>query len=682
MDERKEIRVLQNTLNEHGYLYYVLDAPVIPDHEYDQLYRRLEELEAKYPEEVTPVSPTQRIGGKILTGFQTYRHEVPLESLQDVFNQDELMEFFDRMSEALGDSQDISDFTRFSIEPKVDGLSVALEYQDGVFIRGATRGDGQTGEDVTENLRTIRSIPLILPEKLPRLIIRGEVFMSRSVFQQLNHMRELEGKTLLANPRNAAAGSLRQLDPQVCAERKLDIVLFNLQLAEGRTFTSHTETLDYLASQKFRVIPHRLLSGINQIQEIQDEIAQIYKQRENYSFAIDGAVIKLDDLQAREQIGSTVKNPRWAVAFKYPPEKKTSRILDIVIQVGRTGVLTPKAILEPVQLAGTRVTSASLHNQDYITEKDIRIGDTVLVQKAGEIIPEVIAVIPEKRPENTSPYLFPKTCPVCGAAVIRDEDGAAIRCTGAECPAQLLRNLTHFASRDAMDIDGCGPAVIQQLIEKELVQNPADLYQLEAEQVAKLERLGEKSAEKLVQAIERSKSNDLSRLLTGLGIRQVGEKAAKILATHFQTMDKLQAASLEELEVIDGIGPVTAQYILDYLHSSQARDLLERLKAAGVNMHSQYMQPAPAENPSALSGKTFVLTGTLSRFRRKDAETQIQALGGKITKSVSKRTSYVIAGESAGEKLQKAQELQIPILNETEFEALLRSESECPDNKL
>ena len=657
MDYRQEIKHLRDILNENGYRYYVLDAPTMSDHEYDMLNRRLEELEAQHPEEVTPDSPTQRVGGRILEGFQPYTHEVPLESLQDVFNGEEVAEFCQRMEQALGTG------VEYSLEPKVDGLSVALEYRDGVFVSGATRGDGRVGEDVTENLRTIRSIPMTLPEKLPRLIVRGEVYMSRAVFAEINAQRELDGKPLMANPRNAAAGSLPQLAPRICGERRLDIQIFNLQLAEGREFSSHAGTLAYLEEQRFKVIPHKTLTGAAACQE---EIARINDQRMEYPFDIDGAVIKVNTLSDRSVLGSTAKSPKWAVAFKYPPEKKPSVVRDIVLQVGRTGVLTPKAVLTPVRLAGTNVTSATLHNQDYITEKDIRIGDTVIVQKAGEIIPEIVEVDFAKRPERTSPYILPEVCPVCGAPVRRDEDGAALRCTGARCPAQLLRNLTHFASRDAMDIEGLGPAVIQQLVESGLVRNPADLYSLRASDVAKLDRMGEKSSENLIRAIENSKANDLGKLIFGLGIRQVGEKAAKVLAGHFKTMDALMAASEEELTEIDDVGGITAQCIVEYLAQPQSRDLIRRLREAGVNM----------ENTARLvderfAGMTFVLTGALTRFDRKAAQAMIEERGGKAAGSVSKRTTYVVAGEAAGSKLKKAQELNIPILTEDEFARML-----------
>ncbi len=657
MDYRARIKELREILNENGYRYYVLDAPTMSDWEYDRLNRELEELEAAHPEEITPDSPTQRIGGKLLQGFATYTHEVPLESLQDVFDAGEVADFCQRMEEALGDR------AVYSVEPKVDGLSVALEYREGLFYQGATRGDGRVGEDVTENLRTIRSIPMQLPEKLPRLIVRGEVFMPKRVFEELNAARELAGKPLLANPRNAAAGSLRQLDPKICAQRKLDIQIFNLQLAEGRDFVTHGETLEYLASQRFKVIPHKVLSGT---EEVQAEIERINNTREEYPFDIDGAVVKVNSLADREVLGSTAKCPKWAVAFKYPPERKPAQVLDIVVQVGRTGVLTPKAVLTPVRLAGTTVTNATLHNQDYIAEKDIRIGDTVVVQKAGEIIPEIVEVDFSKRPEGTAPYTLPETCPVCGAPVVRDEDGAAVRCTGAECPAQLLRNLTHFASRDAMDIDGCGPAVIQQLVDHELVRTAADLYHLRAEEVEKLDRMGKKSAENLIRAIDKSRSNDLSRLIYGLGIRQVGEKAAQTLARHFRTLDALMAATEEELTAIDDVGAVTARCITDYFRDPQAQDLIRRLGEAGVNMTS-----TAETTDQRFAGMTFVLTGTLTRFDRKTAEAMVVERGGKAAGSVSKKTTYVVAGEAAGSKLQKARELGVPVLTEEEFAQML-----------
>lgn len=656
MDYRGEIKELREKLNENARLYYTLDASTMSDYEYDRLYRRLQELEAAHPEEITPDSPTQRVGDAVLNDFAEVRHPVPLESLEDVFDGDEVKGFLSKVLETLPRAE-------YSVEPKVDGLSVALEYRDGQFYQGATRGDGRVGEDVTGNLRTVRSIPKNLSEKLPRLIVRGEVYMARSVFDRINEELELEGKPLLANPRNAAAGSLRQKDPKVCAKRQLDIAVFNLQLVEGRSFATHSETLDYLREQGFPVIPHTVLRDP---EEILEQIQKLGDNRMDFPYDIDGAVVKLNNLSDRSILGSTAKCPKWAVAYKYPPEQKESRVADIVVQVGRTGVLTPKAVLEPVRLAGTTVTNATLHNQDYITEKDIRIGDTVVVQKAGEIIPEIVSVVKEKRPEGTKPYHLPDKCPVCGAAVLRDPDGAAVRCTGAECPAQLLRNMIHFASRDAMDIDGVGPAVLQQLIESGLVSNPADLYDLRAEQLEGLDRMGKKSAQNAVDAITRSKENDLWRLIFALGIRQVGAKAAKILATHFGSMDGLRRATAEELTEIDDVGAVTADYITHWMQSDQAADLLARLQKAGVNMecHQELVD-------RRFAGMTFVLTGALTRFTREEAGEMIELRGGKVSSSVSKKTTYVVAGENAGSKLKKAGELGVSVLSEEEFLALL-----------
>lgn len=656
MDYRGEIKELREKLNENARLYYTLDASTMSDYEYDRLYRRLQELEAAHPEEITPDSPTQRVGDAVLNDFAEVRHPVPLESLEDVFDGDEVKGFLSKVLETLPRAE-------YSVEPKVDGLSVALEYRDGRFYQGATRGDGRVGEDVTGNLRTVRSIPKNLPEKLPRLIVRGEVYMARSVFDRINEELELEGKPLMANPRNAAAGSLRQKDPKVCAKRQLDIAVFNLQLVEGRSFATHSETLDYLREQGFPVIPHTVLRDSEKILE---QIQKLGDNRMDFPYDIDGAVVKLNNLSDRSILGSTTKCPKWAVAYKYPPEQKESRVADIVVQVGRTGVLTPKAVLEPVRLAGTTVTNATLHNQDYITEKDIRIGDTVVVQKAGEIIPEIVSVVKEKRPEGTKPYHLPDKCPVCGAAVLRDPDGAAVRCTGAECPAQLLRNMIHFASRDAMDIDGVGPAVLQQLIESGLVSNPADLYDLRAEQLEGLDRMGKKSAQNAVDAIARSKENDLWRLIFALGIRQVGAKAAKILATHFGSMDGLRRATVEELTEIDDVGAVTADYITRWMQSDQAADLLARLQKAGVNMecHQELVD-------RRFAGMTFVLTGALTRFTREEAGEMIELRGGKVSSSVSKKTTYVVAGENAGSKLKKAGELGVSVLSEEDFLALI-----------
>lgn len=656
MSDAQEILELRRELNQANYEYYVKDDPTMSDYDYDHKLRRLEELEGAHPELVTLDSPTQRVGGKALESFTQVTHRVPLESLQDVFDFDELRAFDQRV-------RGVEPKVSYSVEPKVDGLSVALEYQDGQFVRGATRGDGLVGEDVTENLNTVKSIPLSIPDVPGTLIVRGEVYMPKKVFHALNEEREKRGEALFANPRNAAAGSLRQLDPKIAAQRRLDIAVFNIQWAENEDFHSHTEGINYLADKGFKVIPHVICSTI---EEAVEQVKAIGEGRENYPFDIDGAVIKVDNLAQRQTLGSTAKFPRWAAAYKYPPEVKPSRLTDIVIQVGRTGVLTPKAVLEPVRLAGTTVTNATLHNQDFITEKDIRIGDTVLVRKAGEIIPEVLSVVMEKRPDDAVPYRFPDVCPECGAPVARDEDGAHIRCTGAECPAQLLRNLAHFASRDAMDIEGLGIAVVENLVKAGLVKTPGDLYFLREEDVAELERMGKKSAQNLLSAIEKSKSQDLSRLLFAFGIRQVGQKAGKILAQRFGSLDNLQAATVEELTQVDDIGAITAQSIVDWFASPQSQHLIARLKEAGVNMQAEQKG-----EDQRFAGKTFVLTGTLDRFTRAEATKMIEDRGGKAAGSVSKKTTYVVAGEAAGSKLRKAQELGVPVLTQEEFLALM-----------
>jgi len=657
MDDLSEIQQLRRELIQAGHEYYVLDAPTMSDYDYDHKLRRLEELEARHPEAITPDSPTQRVGGEAVSSFAPVTHRVPLESLQDVFDFDEVRAFDKRVRETVQDAA-------YMTEPKVDGLSVALEYRDGLFVRGATRGDGQVGEDVTENLRTIKSIPLRIPDSVGGLIVRGEVYMPKKVFHALNEERERRGEALFANPRNAAAGSLRQQDPKVAAARHLEIAVFNVQWAESVQFKTHGETLNYLKTKGFKVIPHYSCQTIEQAVE---HIREIGEGRDSFPFDIDGAVIKVDRLDQREKLGSTAKFPRWAAAYKYPPEVKPSRVLDIVVQVGRTGVLTPKAVLTPVRLAGTTVTNATLHNQDFISEKDIRIGDTVLVRKAGEIIPEVLSVVTEKRPPEAQPYIFPKTCPVCGAPVERDEDGAHVRCTGAECPAQLLRNLTHFASRDAMDIDGLGVAVVENLVGAGLIKTPGDLYFLKEEDVAGLERMGKKSAQNLLAAIERSKSNDLSRLIYAFGIRQVGQKAGKILAARFHTLEALENAALEELTAVDDIGAITAQSILEWMASPQSKHLIQRLAQAGVNMTA-----AEQGSDQRFSGMTFVFTGALEKFTRDEAAAMVEDRGGKSASSVSKKTSYVVAGEAAGSKLRKAQELGVTVLTEDEFLALLK----------
>ncbi len=656
MDIQEQIKVLRAEVEEHSRRYYDEDAPTISDFEYDRLIHRLADLEEQYPQYRTVDSPTQKVGGKVSEKFAPVRHEVALESLQDVFSYDELFAFGERVDTALEEPHS------FDVEPKIDGLSIALEYVDGLFIRGATRGDGQTGEDVTENLKTIRSLPKQLKNAPARLIVRGEVYMSKATFAEINAQREIRGETLLANPRNAAAGSLRQLDANVAAERKLDLIVYNIQLS-SETYSSHIETLDTLRAMGFDVVPYMLYDNIRDCVERIDWIGE---NRDSFPYEMDGAVIKLNELSLRQEMGSTSKVPRWAVAYKYPPEKKESRVVDIVVQVGRTGVLTPKAVVEPVRLAGTTVTNATLHNQDFIDKLDVRIGDTVLVQKAGEIIPEVLEVIKTKRPDGTVPFKLPDSCPECGSPVVRDEDGAAMRCTGAECPAQLLRNISHFASKEAMDIDGLGSALVESLVNAGLISSPAQLYYLEAQSVAALDRMGTKSAENLINAIEGSKEQGLARLLCAFGIRQVGQKAGKVLAARFKNLDELMAASLEELTQISDIGPVTANYILQWFANPQSRHQIELLRSAGVSFESK-----EEILDSRFAGKTFVLTGTLEGYTRDEAGAIIEKFGGKVSGSVSKKTSYVLAGESAGSKLTKAQQLGIEILSEDAFNNMI-----------
>ena len=657
MNPKERIEVLTALLQEANYRYYVLDDPQMPDFEYDRLLRELEELESKNPELVSVDSPTQRVGGEALSQFEKVVHPVPLMSLQDVFSLEELDEFLEKIN-----TQEQDAF--FSVEPKVDGLSVSLEYVNGQFIRGATRGDGNVGEDVTENLKTIRSIPMNLENAPPRLIVRGEVFMPKKSFEKLNARQEAEGKPLFANPRNAAAGSLRQLDSKIAAKRGLDIYIFNVQLADGVTFASHSESLEYLKKLKFKVIPNKKLHSI---EEINEEVRSINENREKLICDIDGAVIKLEDLAQRERFGTTAKCPRWAVAYKYPPEIKPTVVEDIVVQVGRTGVLTPKAVVRAVRLAGTTVTNATLHNQAFISERDIRIGDTVLIRKAGEIIPEILEVDVSKRPEGAVPYHLPSECPVCGAKVEKDQDGAFVRCTGAECPAQLSRNIAHFVSRDAMDIEGLGSAIVEGLIEKGLIRSPADIYYLTIEDIKSLWKSGTTAAKKLLAAIESSKQQDVSRLIYALGIRQVGAKMGKVLASNFGSLDALMAATQEELTQLPDVGEITAQNICQWFSQEQSRHMIERLRTAGVNFESKRVI-----TDARFNGKTFVLTGALSKFTREEASEKIELLGGKVSGSVSKKTSYVVVGENAGSKERKAREIGIPILTEDEFLTMIQ----------
>ena len=663
MDSKERIDQLTDQLKEAGYRYYVLDDPTMEDYEYDRLYRELEELESAHPELARADSPTKRVGGEVLSQFEKVSHPVPLMSLQDVFSMEELNDFLEKTIAAEGNAE-------FSVEPKIDGLSVALEYVDGKFVRGATRGDGTVGEDVTENLKTIRSIPMTLTGAPSRLIVRGEVFMPKKSFEKLNLRQEELGKPLFANPRNAAAGSLRQLDPKIAAKRGLDIYVFNVQLAEGVEFTGHTQSLEYLKSLKFKVIPHKKLSKVS---EIDAEVLSINENREKLICDIDGAVIKVDDLSQRERLGNTAKFPKWAAAYKYPPEIKPTVVEDIVVQVGRTGVLTPKAVVRPVRLAGTTVTNATLHNQDFIRERDIRIGDTVLIRKAGEIIPEILEVDLSKRPEGTAAYHLPDRCPVCGAPVYDDEDEAAIRCTSASCPAQLLRNLMHFASRDAMDIDGCGEGNLQKLIDAGLVKSAADLYDLTVEQLLPLGKKVDTWANNLVRSIEASKTRDLSRLLFAFGIRHVGQKAGRILSDHFGSLDALLTAPVEEMTEIRDIGQTTAESIAAWRALPQSHTLIEKLRAHGVNFIGE-----KTAKSDLLAGKTIVATGSLTLYTRKEINDLIESLGGKAAGSVSKKTSYVVAGENAGSKLQKAAELGIPVLTEEEFRQMI-TENEQPE---
>ena len=659
MDVTQTIQTLRETLERHNHSYYMLDAPTISDFAYDQLMRELIALEEAHPALRTPDSPSQRVGGAPLDSFQQITHEVPLESLNDAFSEEELMEFHTRVTKVVPEPM-------YVVEPKIDGLSVALTYENGLLIRGATRGNGLVGEDVTENIKTIRSVPLRLPENAPsHLVVRGEVYMPKRVFEQINAEREATGEARFANPRNAAAGSMRQLDPKIAASRRLSMIAFNVQSVTDRHVERHSETLAFLREMGFAVIDYSLFSSID---DCWTGIEALGQNREHFEYEMDGAVIKLDSLHDRLELGSTSKAPRWAVAYKYPPEQKPTVVRDIVIQVGRTGVLTPKAVVEPVRLMGTTVTNASLHNQDYIDEKDIRIGDTVLIQKAGEIIPEVVTVLKDKRPADTAPYRIPATCPACGAPVSRDADGVAIRCTGAACPAQLLRNIAHFASRDAMDIEGLGPSIVTLLVDAGLVHSAADLYALDPVRMVELPLMGEKRTENLLAAIAASKSQGLARLIFALGIRQVGQQTAKRLAAHFGSMEAIEGADLEALVEVGDIGVVTAQFLIDWFESPQSQALLARLRDAGVCMTGRTSAPGDTR----FAGKTFVLTGTLTRYARHEAAAIIERFGGKVASSVSKNTSYVLAGESAGSKLDKAHTLGVAVLDEEAFGQMIR----------
>ena len=661
-EAKKQINELREKLEYYANKYYDEDKPEITDYEYDMMMNRLKALEKEFPELITKDSLTQKVGGHVKEGFKEVVHEVPLQSLQDVFSFEELREFDDRIKkQAIEENEEL----RYVVETKIDGLSTALEYVDGVFVRGATRGNGLIGEDVTDNLRTIKSIPKVLNEKVT-ITVRGEVFIGTKEFEKLNEEQEVLGKKLFANARNAAAGSLRQLNSKVTEERPLDIFIFNVQKWDDGKFNSHYDELNYLEKLGFNVNPVRILCK-NQ-QEVEEAINKIGEDRENLSFGIDGAVVKVDSLSFREKLGTTYKTPKWAIAYKYPPEAKETILKDIVCQVGRTGVITPMAILEPVKVAGSTISKTTLHNEDFIKEKDLKIGDTVVIQKQGDVIPEVIKVVKEKRTGKEKDFEMPKVCPVCGAQAVREEGEAATRCIGIECPAQLLRSIVHFVSKEAMDIDGLGYKIVEQLIEKGLIKNIADIYTLSLEDVASLKKNGKKFAGNLIDSIEKSKKQDLFHVINALGIKQVGIKAAKVLAKKYKTMEELSNASFESLALTDDVGEITANNIIEFFAQEQTKDIIERLKNLGVNMES--LQEENIDN--RFEGKVFVLTGALEKYSRKEAEDLIEKYGGKTSSSVSKKTSYVLAGEDAGSKLTKAQELGITIITEEEFENMCK----------
>ena len=648
-------------ITKNSRLYYDLDAPVISDYDYDMMFKELKELEGKYPSLADPNSPTKRVGGEAATGFEPVTHTVPLGSLSDVFDFDEVRAFVER-------TKAFDAECGYSVECKIDGLSVALRYENGVLVRGATRGDGRVGENVTGNLRTVRSIPLTLnTEKLAGMDtsvveVRGEVYMPHSSFERLNAEREKRGEALFANPRNAAAGTLRQLDPKVCASRGLDIFVFNYQTGT-LDFKEHDESLLALEKLGFRIIPY--LKVVKTADEVISQIEEIGKMRGTLPFDIDGVVIKVNDLALRRTIGENSATPKWAVAYKFPPEEKETKLTDIVIQVGRTGILTPNAVLEPVKLAGTTVSRATLHNLDFIRERDIMIGDTVVLRKAGDIIPEVVRAVPEKRDGTQVPFEMPERCPSCGEPVELDEEseGSAYYCTNSDCPAQIMRNLIHFASKGAMDIDGLGPALLEKLHDTGLVKSIADIYSLTAEQLAGLERMGEKSAAKLISSIEKSKSAGLARFLSALGIRQVGDKAAAVIAARFGDIEELFKATPETLCEIDDVGEITAENIVSFFSHPQTRRMIDRLKNVGVVMTAE----KAAAGDDRFAGMTFVLTGTLPDMTRDEASALITSHGGKVSGSVSKKTSYVVAGAEAGSKLAKAESLGVPVIDEAEL---------------
>lgn len=651
----KRVAELTEIINYHNKKYYDNDAPEIEDFEYDRLMQELIDLETEFPNLLKADSPTQHVGGKADAQFSPVEHTVVMESLQDGFGEDDVYAFDKRVREVCPDAV-------YVVEPKIDGLSVSLEYENGIFARGSTRGDGRVGEDITANLKTVKSIPKRIGGKLPSLEVRGEVYMPRDVFIKLTEQQELHDEKPFKNPRNAAAGSLRQKDSRVTKERNLDIFIFNIQQINGKELISHKQSLDFLRELKFNTVP--FYTECSTIEEALKEIERIGSIRGSLPFDIDGAVIKVNDFDMRKKLGSTAKYPKWALAYKYPPEEKETTLLDIEINVGRTGALTPTGVFEPTQLAGTTVSRATLHNQDFISEKDIRIGDKVIIRKAGDIIPEVVSVV--SHTENSTPYIMPDTCPSCGSPTVRENGEAAIRCCNPDCPSQLLRNLIHFCSRDAMDIEGLGEAVLEVLVNKGLITTAADIYHLNPADIAQIERMGEKSADNLIKAAEKSKDNDLAKLIFALGIRHIGQKAGKLLADYFGNIDSIIAASAEEIAEIDGFGGIMAEAVHDFFSLDSSRELIEKLKNAGVNMKSKKQIV-----DSRFEGLTFVLTGTLSRFTRSEASAIIESFGGKASSSVSKKTSYVLAGEDAGSKLKKANDLGITVINEDEFARMI-----------
>lgn len=654
----KRIKELREQVEYHAKRYYDEDKPEISDFEYDMMMLELRTLESQYPELITKTSLTQKVGGTVKEGFQKVEHEVPLQSLQDVFNFEEIEAFEERVKKQANENG--IENPKYVVETKIDGLSAALEYKEGKLVRGATRGNGLVGEDVTQNLKTIKTIPQELPEKID-ITVRGEVFIAKDEFEKMNQEREENEEELFANARNAAAGSLRQLDSNITKKRPLDIYIFNVQKIEGKEFNSHYEELEYLDKLGFNVNPVRIYCETKE--QVINAINEIGEKREELTFGIDGAVVKVDDLNLRQIMGTTSKVPKWAIAYKYPPEKKETTLKDIIFQVGRTGVITPMAILEPVKVAGSTISKTTLHNEDFVKEKGLKIGDKVIIQKAGDVIPEVVEVVTSKRTGEEQDFEMPKVCPVCGAEAVREEGEAAVRCTGIECPAKLYRNLVHFVSREAMNIDGLGENIIGILLEKKMISNIADIYDLEFEDIASLKKNGKKFAQNLIDSINASKENDLYRLITALGIRHVGVKAAKILAKRFNNIDNLSIATIEELSEVEEVGPIVANSISEFFNQEQTRDLINRLKEAGVNTERLKKE----DEDERFVGKTFVLTGSLDKYSRDEASEIIEKFGGKTSSSVSKKTSYVLAGDDAGSKLTKAQNLGVTIITEQDF---------------